>query len=50
MEHSVKAYLERMSKEKLEMFLRNCEESGRAIQYQDILPLVYEILSQKQDS
>ena len=48
MEHSVKAYLERLSAEELETFLRRCSESDQGEQYQYILPLVREILLKKQ--
>lgn len=48
MEHSVKAYLERMPLEELEDFLRRCTDPKQEEQYRHILPFVYEILLQKQ--
>ena len=51
MEHSVKAYLERMpleELEELEEFLHRCMERKQEEQYRYLLPLIYEILLQRQ--
>ena len=47
MEHSVNAYLERMSAEQLEKFLDNCMKNNQEQQYTHVIPLVEKILSEK---
>lgn len=47
MEHSVKAYLERMPLEALEKFLHRCMELKQEEQYRYLLPPIYEILLQR---
>ena len=48
MEHSVEAYLKRMSAEELEAILCRCMEPKQKAQYEYLLPLIKEVLDGKQ--
>lgn len=48
MEHSVEAYLKRLSKAELEEILHSYKAGAQAAQYAHLLPLVQKILLMKQ--
>ena len=50
MDHSVQAYLERMTAEQLERFLDNCRKNQREQQYAHVIPLVEKVLAEKKKS